>query len=101
MRRVPIFFKVHGIAGKEVLAACDKELCGKVLKQGEMEFFVSEVFYKGEETSKQALKAKFQEFDNINLVGNKVVSAALEENLVSKECVIEINGVKHVQIFKI
>jgi hypothetical protein len=37
----------------------------------------------------------------VNLVGNKAVGIALAENLVSEESVMEIAGVKHVQIFKI
>ena len=98
---IPIFFKVHGTLGREVLAVCDKEVCGKVLKAGEIEFFASESFYKGEELKEAELKEMLHEFDNVNLVGNKAVGIALQEKLISDENVVEIAGVKHVQIFKI
>jgi len=71
------------------------------LKAGEIEFSVSESFYRGEEILEQALKEKLKEFDNVNLVGNKAVGIALEEKAVVSESVIEISGVKHVQMFTI
>lgn len=92
---------MHGSLGKEVLAVCDKELCGKTLNRPNAQFVVSESFYKGSEISVKDLKARLREFENINLVGNKAVAVALEEKLVSGENVVEIAGVKHVQIFKI
>lgn len=98
---IPILFKVHGSGANAVLAACDKELCGKTLKSEKLEFLVSEGFYKGNEITEDNLRNKLHEFDNVNLVGNRVVSIAIEENLVLEENVIEISKVKHVQIFKI
>ena len=83
------------------MAVADKELLGKILKQGEIEFEVSESFYKGEEISKESLREKLHEFGNVNLVGEKAVSIALEEKLASKESVKEIQGVKHLQIFMV
>jgi len=96
-----IVYKVHGSGGKSILAACDLELCGSTLKAGKIEFLVSEGFYKGEEISKEALGKKLHEFENINLVGNRVVEIAISENLVSKENVLDLGKAKHVQIFKI
>ena len=98
---VPILFKVHCSEGKEVLAVCDKELCSKTLKGTKTEFHVSEHFYKGNKISVAGLKKKLHEFDNINIVGNKAVAIAIEENVASEESIIEIAGIKHVQIFKI
>ena len=98
---VPIFCKVHGSLGKEILAVCDKELCGKTLKSEDLEFVVSEGFYKDKELEESELKKMLREFDNVNLVGNKAVGIALEEKLASEENVVEIAGVKHVQMFKI
>ncbi len=92
---------MHGSFGKEVLAVCDKELCGKTLKGASAVFVVSESFYKGSEISVKDLKARLREFENINIVGNRAVAVALEEKIVSGENVVEIAGVKHVQIFKL
>ena len=92
---------MHGSLGNEILAVCDKELCGKTLNGSNAQFVVSESFYKGSEISVKGLKAKLREFENINLVGNRAVAVALEEKLVAEENVVEIAGVKHVQVFKI
>lgn len=96
-----MLFKIHTMGAKEVLAVCDKELCGKTLKGSKIELKVSEKFYKGNPLTEQELKTKLQAFENINLVGNKAVGIAVEEKLATEDQVIEIAGVKHVQIFKI
>lgn len=62
---------------------------------------VSEGFYKERELEEAKLKKMLHEFENINLVGNKAVGIAVEEKAVLPESVVEITGVKHVQIFKI
>ncbi len=59
---------------------------------------MKEQFYKGAAISKEELKKILHEFNNINIVGNKAVAVALEEKLASGEQVIEIQGVKHLQI---
>ncbi len=82
------------------MAVCDKELCGKTLRAEKIEFRVSEKFYKERELAESEFKKILHEFDNINLVGNKTVGIALEEKAVLPESIIEIAGVKHVQIFK-
>lgn len=96
-----IFVKSHGSGANSILAACDKELCGKTLKCEKIEFFVSEKFYNGEEISLEKLKEMLHDFENINLVGNRAVQAAIEEGLAAEESVIKIGKIKHVQIFKI
>ncbi|MDP2973980.1 MAG: DUF424 family protein [Candidatus Diapherotrites archaeon] len=96
-----LFHKIHSMQGKQVLAVCDKQVVGKQLRQGEIEFNVSEHFFKEKEISEKELRELLHEFDNINLVGNKAVAIAIDEKIASKESVIEIQGVKHVQIFKI
>lgn len=87
--------------GRQILAVCDRELVGKELKQGKISFSVSEQFYKDKEIDEAGFRQALHEFDNINIVGNKAVAIALEEKLASEESVKEIQGIKHVQIFKI
>ncbi len=97
-----IFYKIHRAAGEgSLLAASDKEVIGKTLKQDPIHFVVSERFYKGEEISSEQLKEKMREHTSINLVGEKAVSAAIEEGLADEKQIIKIKGVKHLQIFKV
>jgi len=96
-----LFSKVHSTPNGCVLAASDAELIGKTLKFGEIEFHVSESFYKGKETSKKELSKLLDEHTNINLIGQKVVGIALEKGLISEHSIINISGVPHVQIYKL
>ena len=98
---IDIFYKIHKTTGGEVLAACDKELLGKTLRDGSTEFFVSEKFYKEKETSEKELREKLKSFDNINLIGNKVVRIAIQEKLVEEKSVLYIKGIAHAQIFRV
>jgi len=84
-----------------VLAVCDKGLVGKTLKEGKIELSVSQGFFGGEQITEAELRELLHEFENINIVGNKAVKIALEEELALEESIIEIENVKHVQIFKI
>jgi hypothetical protein len=81
-----------------VLAAADKELIGKTLSGNGIKFEVSEQFYKGEEITAKELAKMLHEFGNINLVGEKVVAVALGEKLAGESQILEIEGVKHLQI---
>jgi hypothetical protein len=99
MKMPRICYKIHSIQGREVLAACDEQLVGKVLKEGELEFKVSEAFYHESKVSAEELKEMLIEHQNINLVGECAVRAAIEIGLASEECVKRINNVPHLQIY--
>lgn len=96
-----IFCKIHSRGKDSILAVCDKELLGKTLKQGELEFKVSTSFYSGKETTEQELREMLKEHTNINLVGEKSIGVAIKENLISEKNIIRISGVPHAQIFKV
>lgn len=79
----------------------DKEVVGKTLKERGLCFEVKKEFYQGAEISREELKKILHEFTNINIIGDKAVAIALEEKLAEKKQVIEIKGVKHLQIIKL
>ncbi|HLD58080.1 MAG TPA: DUF424 family protein [archaeon] len=95
-----IFHKIHSSGTNFVLAVCDRELLGKTLKRGELEFKVSESFYGNKGITEAKLKKLLHEFGNINLVGKKSVGIALKERLLSEKNIIDISGVPHAQIFQ-
>ncbi|MBI2530016.1 MAG: DUF424 domain-containing protein [Candidatus Diapherotrites archaeon] len=88
--------------GKDsVFACCDRELAGKMLKQGEIAFRVDEEFYGNRKTDGKELAKALKENANINLVGKKAVGVALREGIISGNDIIKICGIPHVQIIKI
>ncbi|HLC36055.1 MAG TPA: DUF424 family protein [archaeon] len=87
--------------GFNVLAACNKELIGKEFIEGEIHFNAKEYFYKGEIVSEKKLAELLREADSINLFGDKPVSVALKEKLLSEKSIKKIQGIPHAQIIKL
>ncbi len=83
-----------------MLACCDKELLGKTLKEGIVEFSVSENFYKDVLVDAQQLKQLLEETKNANLVGEKAVNTAVQAGMAAPSSVRYIQGVPHILIFK-
>lgn len=84
-----------------LLAACDKELLGKVLKFGEVDFVVRESFYFEKFVDHNELTRLLKEAHIANLIGNKLVGHLIESGLVNRNKVKLIDGVSHIQIYKI
>ena len=96
-----IYCKIHSTPEGEVLAACDKKLVGKTLREREINFSVSESFYREEEVTEQKIAELLEEHHNVNLVGEKCVGIAVKKGLINKTSVIRIAGVPHAQIFRV
>ena len=96
-----IYSKLHVIGKQSVFACCDRELAGKMLKQGEIAFRVDEEFYGNIKINERELAKALKENANINLVGKRAVGIALREGIISGNDIIKICGIPHVQIIKI
>ncbi|MFQ6086580.1 MAG: DUF424 domain-containing protein [Candidatus Bathyarchaeia archaeon] len=83
-----------------VLAACDAELLGQVLRDGKIVFEVKEGFYKGSKVSVEEAIELVKQCTIVNMVGKHIVRRAIREGLVHPEGVLEISGVPHAQIVK-
>ena len=83
-----------------VLATCDVELLGKVLRDGRIVFEVREEFYKGLRVSVEEAVDLMRQSTVVNMVGECVVGRAIEEGLVHPEAVLRISGVPHAQIVR-
>jgi len=96
-----LYVKIHKSESSEVVAVCDKELLGKTLKQEDIKISISEKFYKGEEKTEEEVIQILKEATNINLVGEKAVSAGIKAGIISEENIIKIEGVPHAQAYSI
>ena len=85
--------------GRDTLVAvCDAELLGKTLEGGRVPFKVSESFYKGVSADlDEALKA-MRRATICNLVGKRIVEAAIENRMVQEAAVIYFGDIPHAQI---
>ena len=93
-----MYVRIHTKGDERILAACDEDLLGKTFRGGWAVRTGSENFYNGEVIGRDALVERMKSVTIMNLVGEEVVSIAIEEGHVSPENVMEIGGVKHAQV---
>ncbi|MEM2935040.1 MAG: DUF424 family protein [Candidatus Thermoplasmatota archaeon] len=92
-----ISMKIYKVGNDVLLAACDAELLGKTLRSNEIEFTVSEKFYKDLLVDEELLKKNLSLATIGNLVGKRCVKCAIEMGLIEPENVIKIDKVPHAQ----
>jgi hypothetical protein len=83
-----------------VLATCDCELLGKVLREGKIVFDIKEEFYKGKRVTLEEAIELCRQSSIVNMVGKCIVEQAIKEHLVHPEAIIKIKGIPHAQIIK-
>jgi hypothetical protein len=96
-----ITMRMYRRGGDTVLAACDKELVGRILREGEVKLDVCSAFYEGEDADEEMLVNRLRNASIANLVGEETVAIAAKHNLINEECVMRISGVPHVQLVKL
>ena len=85
--------------GRDTLVAvCDAELLGETLEGGRVPFEVSERFYKGTLCELAEALEAMGKATICNIVGKRIVEAAIECGLVQVGAVIYFGDVPHVQI---
>jgi hypothetical protein len=85
--------------GRDTLVAvCDAELLGRTLEGGRTPFVVSERFYKGTLCDLTEALEAMGKATICNIVGKKIVKAAIECGLVQKAAVIYFKDIPHAQI---
>ena len=83
-----------------LLATCDAELLGRVLREGKIIFKVREEFYKGSKVSVEEAIDLMKQSTIVNMVGRNIVEKAIERGLVHPEAVLKISDVPHAQVVK-
>ncbi|MFH0970035.1 MAG: DUF424 family protein [Candidatus Diapherotrites archaeon] len=97
-----IWHRIHTHEKQHVLAAADEEIVGKTLREGKIVFHVSKEFYAKKAITMKKLKELLEEYDNINLVGERCIHAAREKGIIEKEGgIILLSGVPHAQVYKL
>jgi hypothetical protein len=85
--------------GREVLvAACDADLLGQTLREGELRLEVRPEFYDGMAADQEQLLRHLRLATIGNFVGEETVAAALEGGFIEDTGIIRIDGVPHAQM---
>ncbi|MDH5779515.1 MAG: DUF424 family protein [Candidatus Bathyarchaeota archaeon] len=83
-----------------LLAVCDVELLGKVLRDGKIVFEVRKDFYDGLKMSVEEAVDLMDRCTIVNMVGRNIVEKAVERGLIHPDAVLDISGVPHAQILR-
>ncbi|MBS3073249.1 DUF424 family protein [Candidatus Pacearchaeota archaeon] len=93
-----IYIKIHN-AYRRIVAVCDADLIGKKFEEGNVQIDVNEKFYKGdlvdEEKALEILREEAEEDSCFNFVGNLACELGIKTDIVNKENILEIQGIKH------
>lgn len=85
--------------GRDTLVAvCDADILGSTLGGGRVPFKVNESFYKGVSAGIDEALEAIKKATICNLVGKRIVEAAIRHKLVQKSAVIYFGDVPHCQI---
>lgn len=93
-----MYVRIHTHGNDRILAACDEDIIGMTFEGDGAKIRVSESFYKGESVSEEAYRERMKSITIMNIVGERAVAIAIEEGMVSPECVMDIGGVRHAQV---
>ena len=96
----PIAIRVHNHRGEILVAACDETLVGKTFEEGELQLQVHKAFYDDFRIDEKGLLHQLKISTIANLVGKKTIKCVMDAGLVTKDSVIHIQGIPHVQIFR-
>ena len=96
-----VYAKLSKCGEHSLLAACDEELLGEVLRDGKIVFKIGEEFYKGPKMPVNEAVELMRDSTIVNMVGPNIVQKAIEQGLVHPEAVLNICGIPHAQIIKI
>ncbi|MDY6769884.1 MAG: DUF424 family protein [Candidatus Nanohaloarchaea archaeon] len=84
-----------------IVAACDAAILGDEYTEGGVTLTVDEDFYGGEEVGLDAVIAALDGFFTANLVGNELLDGLIAEGVVDEAEVGAVDGVRHVQLFRV
>ncbi len=101
-----VSYRMYDQGEDVLLAACDEDLLGKTLEEGDLSLEVKREFYDqdtiriDQEHGEKALKRKFERCTIANLVGENVIDAAVEAGIGNEDDLLMIEGVPHLQIVR-
>lgn len=84
-----------------MVAGCDAEILGRSFNEGELDITASRGFYGGQVVDEDGLIGLMADATSANLLGDRVVEAAVRRGLVDEGGVLRVCGLKHAQVYVI
>lgn len=93
-----MYLKIHKEpGGGTVVAVCDRELLGRTLTEGNIEFTISEYFYGDVPASEEEVRYALAHASNANIIGTRVVEIAISLGCIEPSSCLVIDSVPHAQ----
>jgi len=97
-----MFLKVHCSPGTgDIVAVCDRELLNTTLHHGELSVQITEAFYGNSPASEDMVRTALKKAGNINLMGKRSVSIAIDMGLIAPSGCIMIGEIPHAQVYSL
>jgi hypothetical protein len=97
-----MFLKIHRSREiGDVVAVCDRELINTTLTHGTMTVKITEAFYGTCTATEAEVQDALKKAGNINLMGERAVSVAINMGLITRSGCIMIGSVPHAQVFSL
>lgn len=85
----------------DVVAVCDRELINTTVSHDTMTVTITEAFYGSKPSTEAEVREALRHAGNINLMGERAVSLAIEMGLCTRAGCIMIGRVPHAQIYQL
>ncbi|MCX6778000.1 MAG: DUF424 family protein [Candidatus Micrarchaeota archaeon] len=95
--------KIHKRQTETIVAICDRELMGKILREGEVVINLEKYggFYRGERVAKKEAIEAVRSCTSANFVGKKAAEIAVLAGIARKKDFRFVDGIPHLQFYKI
>jgi len=88
-----VYLKIHKNESSEVIAACDDNILGIILRKENLIIKISEQFYGGNLIEIEDAITTLRNTNNFNIVGKNIIKACIDNNIITEDGCIEIDGI--------
>jgi len=88
-----VYIKIHSRNDIETVACCDEHLLNQCFKEGDLKIDITEHFFGGNLINILDAIEILKTAQSFNIVGEKIINAAILNKLLSKDGVQKIGGV--------
>jgi hypothetical protein len=91
LKRLDCYLKIHSKPPNVVIGVCDEDLIGKILKNDQYCFQITETFYKDQLISVEKACEILKKSPNFNAVGQNIINGLIENKIIHPDGIIKIN----------
>jgi len=96
-----MFLKIHHSDKGDVVAVCDRELLNTTQSHGKISVTITPAFYGESLATEEEVRAALKNACNVNLMGERAVTVAINMGLITRDSCIVIGKIPHAQIYQV